>query len=252
MRAVVVMFALVACGGSSKPVAKPNTAPLKLPRSVSRVGEVLLIHKSEELDAKQGETKLAQRKQLRLRTKVLGVADGEPTKISVTYDEHAYSLVIDGVERSARPALTGKTFVLEHADGATVVTKEVGELTDAERDAVLEDHKSFGKPSPFLEAIAKREWKVGAAVELDAKAFIEVDNEGGTGKMLFTLVSYDDQIAKFELQSSVKKDELTIDSKGGMDTDLRDPAYGVAQMTSKITGPTMGTQRLKIVTSRAR
>ena len=250
MRALVLVLAVVACGGSASKVATPNTAPLKLPRSVSRIGEVVLSHKSEELDAKQGETKLAQRKQLRLRTKVLAVADGEATKISVTYDEHAYSLVVDGVERSARPALTGKTFVLERADGATVVTKEVGELTDAEREAVLEDHKSFGKPSPFLAVLAKHEWKVGAPIEVDAKDFIEVDNEGGAGKMTFNLASYDDQLAKFELQSSVKKDGLTIDSTGGMEADLRDPAYGVAFMSSKIAGPTTGSQRIRIVTSR--
>ncbi len=256
MRTVVrtlVLFVIFACSGGSKtPVEKPNTAPLKLPPSVSRIGEVFESTKSEKLNAKQGETKVEQRKQLRLRSKVLAVTAGEATKISVTYEEHAYSLVVDGVERSARPALTGKTFFLEAADGEVVVTKEVGELTEAEKEAVLEDHKSFAKPSPFLKVLSSREWKVDAPVELDAKEFIEVDNEGGTGKIMFKLLSYDAQRATFALKSSVKKDELTIDSEGKMEADRKDPAYGLAEMNSKITGTTTGSQEIKIVTRRAR
>ena len=251
MRALALVI-LVACGSSTKPVDKPNTDPLKLPASVSTIGQIYESEKSETLSAKQGETKLEQRKQLRLRSKVLAVAKGEPTKISVTYEEHAYSLVIDGVEKSARPALTGKTFFLEVADGETRVTKEVGELTDAERDAVLDDHKSFGKPSPFLKILASREWKVGTPVELDAKEFIEVDNEGGAGKITFTLTDYDATRARFALQSKVVKDKLTIVSKGGMEPDLKDPELGYAHMSSQITGPTTGRQEIKITTRRAR
>lgn len=250
VRTLVIFFVVACSGGSKTPVEKPNTAPLKVPRSISRIGEVFESEKTEKLTAKQGDTKVDQRKQLRLRSKVLSVSDGEPTKISVTYEEHAYSLVVDGVEKSARPALTGKTFFLELADGEVVVTKEIGELTEAEKAAVLEDHKSFGKPSPFLKVLAAREWKVDAPVELDAKEFIEVDNEGGTGKMTFTLLGYDAKVARFTLKSSVKKDELTIDSEGSMEADLKDPAYGVAQMSSKISGTTTGSQEIKIITKR--
>lgn len=250
MRSLLLLLAVVACGSSTKPTEKPNLAPLKLPKSVSRIGEVFESEKTETLSAKQGETKVEQRKQLRLRSKVLAVTEGEVSKLSVTYEEHAYSLVVDGVERSARPALTGKTFFLEATGGEVQITKEIGELTEAEKAAVLEDHKSFGKPSPFLKVLAEHEWKVDAPVELDAKEFIEVDNEGGAGKITFKLLEYDGKMARFALKSSVKKDELTIESEGSMEADLKDPAYGVARMNSKITGATTGSQEIKIVTKR--
>jgi hypothetical protein len=121
--------------------------------------------------------------------------------------------------------LEGKSFIVAIGDGETAVSPTDGGAPGDE-DLVRKDNKSFGKLDSTIRMISKREFVVGAPVEVPAP-----DSVPANTSVTMTLRSFDASIATFDMTVVMKTDHGEVKAKGRTTIDRKTGLDRSATMT---------------------
>jgi hypothetical protein len=197
--------------------------PAKVGDKRTKTDDVVVVFqfdaKGKKIDARSVEHKQE-------AAEILAVDGKIPMKVKVAYSGLKAEQTIGGKVQTKPQVLDGKTYVVwseggaikaTTADGAAVSAEELKELTSK--------NDELGKPDVIEDLLGGRTWKVGETYVLSAdelakvKANITDPSKPLPTEMSFTLKSFDDKQAMFEMtttlvQAAKGADQLTFAMKG--------------------------------------
>ncbi|MEZ4364928.1 MAG: hypothetical protein R2939_01410 [Kofleriaceae bacterium] len=153
-------------------------------------------------------------------------AAGAPTKLRITYTTKVATQAVAGQVDVAPQPLEGRTYVVWVEAGVVRATSGDGEpVTEAELAALADDHETLGRPAAMERILAGRTWRLGERYSLTEAELAEYNELKRTASgqhasaMALTLTGFDDQLATFEMEVTLRT------AKGG------------AALTISMTGP---------------
>lgn len=115
--------------------------------------------------------------------KLLAVTGSTPTKVRVTFHKITKVEVQNGMTRKVPSPIAGKTYEVEATASQVAVTGPGGKaVPEAERAAVAEEYRSFGKPNFMLDGLPTDPIQIGARVPSMEEAMKKSFRESMSGK----------------------------------------------------------------------
>jgi hypothetical protein len=239
VKRAIALIALAACQGSKSDKPKPAAAPppvegdvLKLEPQAPAVG--MVIHEdstqssSMTLTLNGASSMLTEDTHEVSTSQVLDVADGAITKVRIGYDVKETRHSLDGKDTLDPSPLEGHSYQVWIEGGQLKAAREDGTaVSDAEAEALADDHGDLGHVPPMAKVIPGRAWKKSERVDLSGAdlALLSDDPALKVSAGSFMMLGAGGGAAVFDTLVTTVKDDATAHIEttinGKMQVDLR-------------------------------